>query len=90
MAARIKPAAPAPRIGVDRIARAERDRADPHVAEIDQPRFLTGIRAAAAGEGGHALLKRGERRPGKLDHRGCCYALRAEPGRPDKAEFPGN
>jgi hypothetical protein len=33
------------------------DRADPDVAEVDQPRFAVGIVLAAAGERGHAAIK---------------------------------
>jgi hypothetical protein len=53
MGSRIKPAAPAPRIGVGWIARAERDRADAHIAVVDLPGLLRGVRVAAASEGGH-------------------------------------
>jgi hypothetical protein len=40
-----------------RHARADRDRADVHIAEIDGPADLT-LRIRSAGEFGHALLKR--------------------------------
>jgi hypothetical protein len=43
IAARIEAAAPAPRVGVGRIARAHGDRADAHVAVIDQPGRLRGV-----------------------------------------------
>ena len=51
------------RIGVVRAAAADRDRADPHVPVIDVPAIFAGIGRSAAGEGGHAALKR--RRAGK-------------------------
>jgi hypothetical protein len=54
MRAGIKPAAPAPRVGVSRIARAERDRADTDVAVVDQPGRLWGVRVAAACQDWHA------------------------------------
>jgi hypothetical protein len=59
MAARIEATIPAPRIGVMRNAGAHRDRAGLHVPVIDVPAFLAGMGRSAAGEGGHALLKRG-------------------------------
>jgi hypothetical protein len=59
MGSRIKPAAPTPRIGIGWIARAERDRADAHVTVVDLPGLVRGVTIAAAGEDGHALLKRG-------------------------------
>jgi hypothetical protein len=48
MGSRIKPAAPAPRVGVGWIARADRGRADTHVAVVDEPGLSQGVRAAAA------------------------------------------
>ena len=42
------------------IADAPRDGADAHVAVVDPPGFLVGFGIAAAGELGHAPLKRGE------------------------------
>jgi len=62
MRSRIEPTAPAPLIGIGRIARAERDRAYSHISVVDQPGLLQGVGVAAAGKGGHAPLKRG---PGK-------------------------
>jgi hypothetical protein len=58
MGPRLKPAAPAPRVGIGWVARADRDRADAHVAVVDQPGLLMGVRVAAAYEGGHAPLRR--------------------------------
>ncbi len=46
--------------GVAWIARSDRDRADAHVTVIDMPAFVAGVGRAAAGEVGHALLKRSE------------------------------
>jgi hypothetical protein len=61
MRARVEATRPAPRILVMRNAGAERDRAHVHVAIIDVPAVLAfGI--AAAGEGGHTLLKRSAER----------------------------
>jgi hypothetical protein len=54
---RIEAATPTPLILVDGHAGSDTDRADLHVAEIDVPAFFAGFRTAAAGEGGHALLK---------------------------------
>jgi hypothetical protein len=62
MAARIEATAPLPLISAERIARAEPDRTNVYVAIEDQPALLSGIRIAAAGEGGNALLKRGTTR----------------------------
>jgi hypothetical protein len=59
IAARIEAAAPFPRLSVVRVARALRDRANVHIAIIDEPAFLADVRIEAAGEGGHAPLKRG-------------------------------
>jgi hypothetical protein len=53
IAARIEAAAPFPRLSVVRVARALRDRADVHIAIIDEPAFLADVRIEAAGEGGH-------------------------------------
>jgi hypothetical protein len=39
-------------------AAADRDRADAHVTVVDVPAFLAGIGRSAAGEFGHAALKR--------------------------------
>jgi hypothetical protein len=58
MAAGIEPAIPAPRIFARRQAGADRDRADAHVTVEHVPAFVGGIERAAAGELGHALLKR--------------------------------
>ena len=41
-----------------RITDAPRDRSDANVTVIDVPAFLAGIGRAAAGESGHAALKR--------------------------------
>lgn len=41
------------------VAGALRDRADVHVAVVDQPTFFASVVVAAAGEDGHAPLKRG-------------------------------
>jgi hypothetical protein len=58
MRARIKAAGPAPRIFVMWNPGSERNRADVNIAVIDVPAVVAfGI--ATAGEGGHALLKRG-------------------------------
>jgi hypothetical protein len=68
MAARIEAAAPAPRIGVSRVARADRDRADTDVAIVDLPGLLLGIwgwwRRVRAGM---ALLKRGTTQSSNCD-----------------------
>jgi hypothetical protein len=69
MQARVKSAGPSPLFGVDWDAGALADRADVDVAEIDVPRLLAGIVAAAAGEGGHGADKsarRGRRRIRKI------------------------
>ena len=58
MAARIEATNPAPRIFVMRDAGADRNRAGLYVAIVDVPAFLAGIRGSAAGESGHAPLKR--------------------------------
>jgi hypothetical protein len=50
---------PLPRILVMGIASADRDRAGVHIPVVDVPAFLAGISRSAAGEFGHALLKRG-------------------------------
>jgi hypothetical protein len=59
MAAGIEAACPAPRIFPGRHAGAERDRAHAHVTVEHVPAFVGGVWRAAAGELGHALLKRG-------------------------------
>ena len=41
------------------IAGADRDRACVDIAVVDVPEFLAGVRTTAAGELGHAALKRG-------------------------------
>jgi hypothetical protein len=41
------------------VADALRDRADVHVAVVDQPAIFASVVVGAAGEDGHALLKRG-------------------------------
>ena len=51
---RIEATAPAPQVGIGWIARAHGDRADAHVAVIDQPGLLQGVRIPAAGEHNHA------------------------------------
>ena len=61
----VKAAVPAPRVLVDRDARADRDGADADVAIEDAPAFLEGFGIATAGEGGHTPLKRGEGGIGK-------------------------
>ena len=48
-----------PRVSVKRVADASCDRADAHVTVIDVPAFFAGIGRSAAGESGHAPLKRG-------------------------------
>jgi hypothetical protein len=58
MTAGVEPASPLPRIGVVRIADASCDRADAHVTVIDVPAIWP-FRIPAAGERGHAALKRG-------------------------------
>ena len=69
---RIEAARPAPRVLVRWNADPLRDRADADVAVIDVPAFILGFGIAAAGEGGHALLKRS----------GCADAIR--PSRENK------
>src|SRR5712664_907758 len=59
MRTRIEAATPFPWVGVVRIADAPRDRPDADIAVVDVPAFLAGIGRPAAGEGGHAALKRG-------------------------------
>jgi hypothetical protein len=59
LGAGIEAAGPAPRIFVEGNARANFDRAGVDVAPIDVPAFLRGISRSAAGEFGHAPLKRG-------------------------------
>jgi hypothetical protein len=39
--------------------RRDRDRADMHIAIVNQPAFFASFRTAVSGEGGHMLLKRG-------------------------------
>ena len=46
-------------VGVVRIAAADRDRPDADIAIIDMPAILASIGRWAAGESGHAALKRG-------------------------------
>jgi hypothetical protein len=60
MRAGIEAARPSPRIFIMRNAGSDRDRADLLVAVIDVPAFLAGVGRSAAGEGGHAPLKRGQ------------------------------
>jgi hypothetical protein len=55
----IETAMPLPRIFIMRVAAADRDRADAHVTIVDVPAFLRGSGRSAAGEFGHAALKRG-------------------------------
>src|SRR6266704_3512315 len=58
MTAGVEAATPFPWVSVKRVADASRDRADAHVTVIDVPAIWPfGI--PAAGEGGHAALKRG-------------------------------
>src|SRR6266403_4295734 len=54
----IEAASPGPRIFAGRHAGPDCDRADPHVTKKDMPAFVGRFQIAAAGEGGHALLKR--------------------------------
>jgi hypothetical protein len=54
----IETAIPLPWIFIIRIAAADRDRADAHVTIVDVPAFLAGVSRSAAGEFGHAPLKR--------------------------------
>src|SRR6266481_3458325 len=54
----IEPASPFPRVSVKRVADASCDRADTHVTVIDVPAIWP-FGVPAAGEGGHAALKRG-------------------------------
>jgi len=56
--ARIEATQPFPWIDVDGAARAAGDRADMDIAVIDVPAFLAVFWRSAAGECGHALLKR--------------------------------
>ena len=56
MASRIEAATPLALIGAERVARAEPDGANLYIAVVDQPVFLTGIRIAAAGEGGLSMV----------------------------------
>jgi hypothetical protein len=58
MRQRVEAALPAPLVNIDRHAGAERDRTDLHIAIVDVPAIRT-FGGAAAGEGGHSLLKRG-------------------------------
>src|SRR6266581_28220 len=59
MATWIETAVPFPRILIMRVAGADRDRAGVHIAVVDVPAFLAGFSQSAAGELGHAALKRG-------------------------------
>jgi hypothetical protein len=52
-------AGPAPAVFVVRDASALADPSCAHIAVEDLPALLAGFRIAAAGEGGHAALKRG-------------------------------
>jgi hypothetical protein len=61
--ARIEAAAPFPGVLIMRVAGADCDRADVHVTVVDVPAFLEDFRIAAAGERGHAPLKRGPNAP---------------------------
>jgi len=56
---RIETAMPLPRILIMRVAGTDRDRAGVHIPVIDVPAFLGGVSRSAAGELGHAALKRG-------------------------------
>src|ERR1700736_6068246 len=58
LTAGIETARPSPWVFVMRNAGADRDRADVDIAIVDMPAFLAGIRRSAAGERGHAPLKR--------------------------------
>jgi hypothetical protein len=52
----IETTVPLPWICTVRIARANRDRADAHVAVEDVPAFIAGVVRSAAGKGGHAPM----------------------------------
>jgi hypothetical protein len=58
MRTRIEAATPFPGVSVKRVADASCDGADAHVTIIDVPAFLAGVSRSAAGEFGHAPLKR--------------------------------
>ena len=58
MTAGVEAASPFPWVCVKRVADASCDRADAHVPVIDVPAFFAGIGRSAAGESGHAPLKR--------------------------------
>jgi hypothetical protein len=68
MRAGIGAARPAPRIFVERNAGADLDRSGVDIAPIDVPAFVGGVGRLAAGEFGHALLKRGR---GRQANRPC-------------------
>jgi hypothetical protein len=53
---RIETAAPAPWCLIVRDAGSNRDRADVHIAAIDQPAFFASVVVAAAGEDGHGEM----------------------------------
>src|SRR5258705_13985234 len=63
--------------GVGWIARSERDRADAHVTAtvINVPAFFGSIGGAAAGELGHARLKRGKGGPAIAPRFSSCCNL---------------
>ena len=71
MAARIEPTSPAPRVLARRNADTLGDRAGADIAIIDVPAFVGGFEIAAAGERGHALLKRDRGRQANRP-RGMC------------------
>src|SRR4051812_29180667 len=54
IAAWIEAAVPGSLVAAGRIARSQADRPDMHVAIEDPPCLLAGVRAAAAGQRGHA------------------------------------
>ena len=57
MRARIEAAPLFPRIGIVRVAGADRDRADPDVAKVDLPAFVAGFEIAAAGKDEHGIIE---------------------------------
>jgi hypothetical protein len=59
MRARIEPAVPFPLIGIVRIADALGNRPNVNIAEINVPAVMAVVCGSAAGEFGHAALKRG-------------------------------
>ncbi|SRR6266851_2688188 len=59
MRTRIETAAPFPWISIVRIADALGNRSDRNIAVVNVPAFIAVVYGSAAGEGGHATLKRG-------------------------------